>query len=579
MSNASLELGGDNWAAKDGNLLGYAVGDSSGKYVPREFTFTRGSNLAATRIAANGLIEKGRENLLLQSNQFDTTWTLSSTSVTSGQAGYDGSSDAWLLNSTTTGFPRIAQNVSSSGVATYSVYAKPATDGFILMRTFGADSSVWFDLTNGTIPNAAGSQYITSNIQSVGNGWYRCSVIVNGSLTSLRIYPASAYGVYSTSGNGVYIQDAQLEQGLVATDYIETGATTVQAGLLENEPRIDYTGGTGSLLLEPSRTNLITQSEYKASGDFTNSTPSYNAASSLEGLQNATEMFDDSTNGQHRVPIGSFAVTSGTDYTISAFVKNNDIGYCYLLLEGGFTQTRYYFNLSTGQPITSGLEVENFADGWYRIYVTQSAAASGTGSVYLNMSNNGVSPIYVGSNQSLYFYGLQAEQGSYPTSYIPNHSGGSVTRAADAATKEYSDNFNDITIFAEVNSEDVVRDGSAQNIQIGNDFSQGGAFFLRRSSNTSPKRFAAFFLNNDNTSVFSSYELPEDNSKVAFKYNSTSNACKLFVNGSEVRSATATDITEFDTFRLNGNGGKFNSKQLVVFNTELSDADCITLTT
>ena len=56
MSNASLELGGDNWAAKDGNLLGYAVGDSSGKYVPREFTFTRGSNLAATRVAANGLI-------------------------------------------------------------------------------------------------------------------------------------------------------------------------------------------------------------------------------------------------------------------------------------------------------------------------------------------------------------------------------------------------------------------------------------------------------------------------------------------------------------------------------------------
>ena len=196
MSNASLELGGDNWAAKDGNLLGYAVGDSSGKYVPREFTFTRGSNLAATRVAANGLIEKGRENLLLQSNQFDTTWTLSSTSVTSGQAGYDGTNDAWLLNSTTTGFPRIAQNITSSGVVTYSVYAKAATDGFILMRTFGADSTVWFDLTNGTIPNAAGSQYITSNIQSVGNGWYRCSVTFNGSLTSLRVYPASAYGVY-----------------------------------------------------------------------------------------------------------------------------------------------------------------------------------------------------------------------------------------------------------------------------------------------------------------------------------------------------------------------------------------------
>ena len=31
------------------------------------FTFSRGSNLAATRVDVNGLIEKGRENLLLQS--------------------------------------------------------------------------------------------------------------------------------------------------------------------------------------------------------------------------------------------------------------------------------------------------------------------------------------------------------------------------------------------------------------------------------------------------------------------------------------------------------------------------------
>ena len=38
------------------------------------FTFTRGSNLSATRVNASQLIEKGRENVLLQSNQFDTTW-------------------------------------------------------------------------------------------------------------------------------------------------------------------------------------------------------------------------------------------------------------------------------------------------------------------------------------------------------------------------------------------------------------------------------------------------------------------------------------------------------------------------
>jgi hypothetical protein len=58
-------------AYKDGKLYSIKPTDGSG-----DFTFTRGSNLAATRVDENGLIEKGRENLLLQSNQFDTTWVL-----------------------------------------------------------------------------------------------------------------------------------------------------------------------------------------------------------------------------------------------------------------------------------------------------------------------------------------------------------------------------------------------------------------------------------------------------------------------------------------------------------------------
>ena len=58
------------------------------------------------------------------------------------------------------------------------------------------------------------------------------------------------------SSGSIYIQDAQVEIGLAATDYIESGATTGKAGLLEDEPRFDYSGGATcpSLLLEPSRT-------------------------------------------------------------------------------------------------------------------------------------------------------------------------------------------------------------------------------------------------------------------------------------------------------------------------------------
>jgi hypothetical protein len=54
---------------KDGTLYSAKPTNGDG-----DFTFSRGSNLAATRVNSEGLIEKGRENLLLQSNSFDTTW-------------------------------------------------------------------------------------------------------------------------------------------------------------------------------------------------------------------------------------------------------------------------------------------------------------------------------------------------------------------------------------------------------------------------------------------------------------------------------------------------------------------------
>ena len=420
---------------KDNLLYSHKPVNGSG-----DFTYTRGTD-TATRVGADGYIKKERANLLVQSNQFDTTWIVN-TSVSEGEEGYDGTNDAWSLTRAAGGSLMARQeNVTLSGVSTYSIYAKINTNNGIGLAFNGLSNAARFDLRDATKTQAVTETGIISSSQEyVGNGFYRLSITadVSGS-TQLRIYLTTADATTSDGNGGTHIiQDAQIEQGLVPTSYIETTTAPVYEGLTDNLPRIDYTGGTPSILLEPSRTNEIGYSEYKASGDFTNSTPSYNAASSPEGLQNATEMFDNSTNGQHRVPIGSFAVTSGTDYTISAFVKNNDIGYCYLLLEGGFTQTRYYFNLSTGQPITSGLEVENFADGWYRIYVTQSAAASGTSSVYLNMSNNGVSPIYVGSNQSLYFYGLQAEQGSYPTSYIPTYNASATRTGEGQSSSDFS---------------------------------------------------------------------------------------------------------------------------------------------
>ena len=117
---------------------------------------------------------------------------------------------------------------------------------------------------------------------------------------------------YSGDGtSGIFVWRAQYEEGLVATDYIETGATTVQAGLLEDEPRIDYTGGTGSLLLEPNSTNLIPQSEYLGSWFSSAGTLTANIATSPEGVKNAYSY----SNNEYGIFKQIVTLSTSTQYT------------------------------------------------------------------------------------------------------------------------------------------------------------------------------------------------------------------------------------------------------------------------
>ena len=107
---------------KDGTLVSTIPEDRSG-----DFTFSRGSDISATRIKSDGYIEKGYENLLLQSNSFsDAAWSVVGTlNITEGQSGYDGTNDAWLIEKPDAlSQARIVNNVSVSGVATLSVYLK-----------------------------------------------------------------------------------------------------------------------------------------------------------------------------------------------------------------------------------------------------------------------------------------------------------------------------------------------------------------------------------------------------------------------------------------------------------------------
>ena len=162
----------------------------------------------------------GGENLLLQSNDFDTSpWSAPSVILTGGQSGYDGSSDAWLVTKTSSGPQSVFQYLTKLGIYTMSVYAKAGTANW--MRITHGGKTAYFDLANGVVGST--SNGIAQTITSVGGGWYRCTLTADRLVAGQTpIYPYTAEGDASGSSDSIYIQDAQMEAGSVATTYNPT---------------------------------------------------------------------------------------------------------------------------------------------------------------------------------------------------------------------------------------------------------------------------------------------------------------------------------------------------------------------
>jgi len=583
-NKASLVMVPD--APIDGKLPSVKPEDRSG-----DFTFSRGSNLAATRVNKDGLIEKGGENLLLQSNQFDTTWTNTSSAETSGFEGYDGTNNAWKLEKTGNG-GRLRQTISLSGVNTFSVYAKAGTAKWLRLLFETISDSYYFDLENGVLGSST-SQPVDGNIESVGNGWYRCSVTGSGTIGAVRIYPADDdLDVTGTSGS-IYIQDAQLEQGLVATEYIETTTATVQKGILENLPRIDYSGGAScpSLLLEPQRTQLIPQSEYFGGTQWPVDGVSLDAnnATSPEGLQNAYKITDDISTGYHKITKTNVFAADGTMRTWSVFVKKGNARYCVIshaeifssyvnslifdMQEGVYTNegTTNYFDI-VQEPIDMG-------NGWWRIGFSSDLNSSSYDNFSIGISRgadwlNNAS--YTGDGSlNFYIYGAQCELGSYSTSYIPAY-GSSVTRSLDVSslgglqTSSILNGTKGTFLFEGIKNQDwyftnfVITANSKTNKSLLIDNS--GSAIRLRAWDTSGLDATITTLGISNGTF--KYLIRWDNGDL-----------KVFINGVSGGTATISPYSYTTLDLSEGTWSRSSPKQLLFFPTALTDDECIALTT
>ena len=360
-------------------------------------------------------------------------------------------------------------------------------------------------------------------------------------------------------------------------------------GLIEmvsaDVPRLNYDPTNPQdphLLLEPTRTNFNTNSENFSSGYSTVGSPvsEENNLTSPNGGKNASRQTIATTgNGYYKLPT---TVTSGTDYTVSAFfkyisgsgevVRFGAAGVNF----GGDQQNR--INIKTGavEFTNTGntVIVEQYPNDWYRISCTKDAISSGIGGFIM----------YTHQDDMVFgWWGVQFESGSYPSSYIPTTV--AVTRTVDTCNiANYANLPTDYPLTVYWKGQVKEFNGFNCAFSIYKDGASGD--FLTVSFNTASQILVRRAIGGSEDVDFINYSYSlGDILKIGIKFTSAT-TFKLFINGSEIYEETSGTSKTWDfnsvligQLRIVADTGNRNSCDvLMLFNEELSDAELITLT-
>jgi len=540
-----------------------------------DLTFTR-SNDTASRIGPDGLIEKVRTNLQTYSQDFsNAVWGKSAgATLTHSQTDPNGGTTASRLqmpSGTSNYFGSSFSGATNGGKYTHSIYMKSNT---------GSTQSV--RMIDGVRGVAGGA--LTA---SVTTSWQRFEVVITTASTNAGLQIDNAGGTYN---NDILIAFAQSEvSDFGATPYIATTTAAVSVGPVANVPRLDYLNSScPRLLLEPQRTNLS-----KFSEQFNNTsvwggtaTITANNAVSPDGYTNADSINPSSEAGRSLNNNSSpIAITAGTAYTISLFVKNNNFGASdYItfnttdnvaseLIGRIYPSLQTFSNTSgTGSPAWSSIStnVVNYGNGWYRYSITATAG-----------SNSGAAVTYLTLSKNCWFYGFQFEAGAYATSYIPTL-GAAVTRGTDTYQKGGFGNTSTAgTFFCEFEATKITSDNGMYlyGMGVGTTDTLGSSYATNTGSLSIIANGPTLQGRNNGygTNLFSLTPTAGATVKIAIRYDGTN--VVAFVNGVKQTVYTDNAVGVKNFIRVNnGEQSSHATKQLLFFPTALSDADAIALT-
>ena len=441
---------------------------NGGKIDPRA-TFSRAST--GTFVGTDKVLSS--ENLLLQSQSFDTTWGTGPGHLTGtpsgGQTAPDGTSTAFIATADTSGSsltPYVNQTISLSASTTYTMVghlkAGTATHGFISFRGSNGNSAyAMVNFSGGTVSHGSSGDFTSpsSSVTALGSSWFRVTLTATtGTSLSSQVAvigisdgtaPSSAgYASYVPSGETLYLWGAQISS--TNTNAYDSPTTTQIARSYQTKlqtaasgaARFEHSATDGQsmgCLIEGQSTNLLAEST-----DFSGSWQILNASKSLEaiapnGALNAIA-FREGTNSSEKRLL-RYYTGGGGSVTISIYAKILGNARRLVIREANASAQYATFDLVTGTKVSGLGSIESVGNGWFRCQLNLSTTGTTQAAGFYTVPADGnyEDREYAGDGYSGLLLAMpQAEDQSHASRWISTTSS-TATRAADSMSIPIAD--------------------------------------------------------------------------------------------------------------------------------------------